>query len=174
MKNLICEVDQHHKLYRDSETGIAWMEDHSTGLGISVHANISDTGNVEGMRGRGHWGRNDRVVKSHGWYYNIDTLVCDLSNPNERLVAEACMCDSCRNRGIQVGGFVKNIVTGEYDLMSYRSSMRSDGTVVSDGEVIRQAMKDAEVRNFMNASGDVYDANDVVVRRRFITASNWR
>jgi len=49
MKKLIREINEYTDLYRDDVTGIAWIEDGSTGMGISIHSNISDTGSVRGM-----------------------------------------------------------------------------------------------------------------------------
>lgn len=39
-KKLIKEIRPYVKLYRDTNNGIAWIEDGSTGLGISVHPNL--------------------------------------------------------------------------------------------------------------------------------------
>ncbi len=43
------------------ENGTAWIEDGRTGLGISVHANISSSGSVSDMKARGYWGKKDRT-----------------------------------------------------------------------------------------------------------------
>ena len=98
MKQFIREIQAHVKLYRDDETGIAWIEDGRCGLGVGVHANIDETGNVEGMKARGWWGRDDRTVRSHGWIYNIDTFICDKNNELEMIVADECMCAACQER----------------------------------------------------------------------------
>lgn len=84
----------HHRLFIDDATGIAWVEDTSAGISHSAHPNISATGSVRGMRDRGYWGRKDRVVRSHGWYYNIDHLVC--SDPLDEVAARACQCEAHR------------------------------------------------------------------------------
>ena len=39
-KKFIKEVKPYAKLYKDTNTGIAWIEDGSTGCGHSCHANI--------------------------------------------------------------------------------------------------------------------------------------
>lgn len=98
MKCFIREVKPYANLYRDNKTGIAWIEDSGTGLGVSVHPNIDISGSVRGMKDRGYWGRNDRVVKSHGWNYNIDRFVCDKDNELECIVADECMCQGCIER----------------------------------------------------------------------------
>lgn len=90
MKQLIKEVAPYKKLYRDTRTGIAWIEDGTVGLGHSCHANIDETGSVRGMKARGYWGKNDRTVKSHGWIYNIDTLV--VSSPEDEIARQHCRC----------------------------------------------------------------------------------
>lgn len=97
MKKLIRKINEYTTLYRDDVTGIAWIEDGSTGLGISVHPNISNTGSVRGMKDR--LGQKDRTVRSHGWIYNIDRLVADDNNPLEKLLADTeCRCQACIER----------------------------------------------------------------------------
>lgn len=98
MKRKIREIEEHVVLYRDDKNGIAWIEDGRTGLGISVHPNISVTGSVRGMRKTGLWGKSDRFVRSHGWIYNIDRLAYNTKDPLENIVAENCMCKACRER----------------------------------------------------------------------------
>lgn len=71
-KKLIKEIRPYVKLYRDTNNGIAWIEDGSTGLGISVHPNLDKSGSVTGMKKLGYWDKSDRIVLSHGWKYNID------------------------------------------------------------------------------------------------------
>jgi hypothetical protein len=89
-KEHIREVRPYVHLYRDPKTGIAWIEDGTSGISVSVHPNIDSTGSIRGMRDRGYWGKKDRTVRSHGWIYNIDRIVA--SSPDERLVASVCDC----------------------------------------------------------------------------------
>ena len=105
MKQKIKEIEKNVVLYRDDKNGIAWIEDGRTGLGISVHPNISATGSVRGMRKTGLWGKTDRVVRSHGWIYNIDRLAYDPKDPLERIVMCECQCQGCieRRGGIYLG-----------------------------------------------------------------------
>lgn len=97
-KQFIKEIEPYKKLYRDNKNGIAWIEDGSTGLGISVHPNIHKTGSVIGMKNLGYWNKSDRIVQSHGWKYNIDRFVCDKKNNLEMIVANECMCQACIER----------------------------------------------------------------------------
>ena len=100
-KKLIKEIRPYVKLYRDTNNGIAWIEDGSTGLGISVHPNLDKSGSVTGMKKLGYWDKSDRIVLSHGWKYNIDRFVCDKKNDLEMIVADECMCRAClKRRGI--------------------------------------------------------------------------
>lgn len=92
----IREIKPYITLYRDKESGIAWIEDGSTGMSHSVHANIDATGSVTGMKKRGFWKDDARCVKSHGYIYNIDTFVCD--DELDKIVAEECMCNACITR----------------------------------------------------------------------------
>ena len=70
-KQFIRNVKPYAKLYRDTTTGIAWIEDGSSGCGWSVHSNIDITGSVRGMKYLGYWGKKDRTVRSHGYIYNL-------------------------------------------------------------------------------------------------------
>ena len=88
MSQFIREIEPRVELFRDAVTGIAWAEDHRTGLGVSVHPNIDENGSVEGMVARGYWRSSDRVARSHGWIYNIDRFVCNDEDPVEAIVAE--------------------------------------------------------------------------------------
>lgn len=97
-KQFIREVKPYAKLYKDTITGITWIEDGSTGLGISVHANIDGSGSVAGMKNLGYWGKNDRTVRTHGFIYNIDSFVCDKDNELEMIVANECTCQGCIER----------------------------------------------------------------------------
>ncbi len=98
MKVMIRNVSPYAILYRDNVSGIAWIEDGSTGLDISVHPNISATGSDLGMKSRGYWDKTDRIVSSHGWKYNIDRFVCRKSNELEQIVANECNCQACIER----------------------------------------------------------------------------
>lgn len=98
MKQFIKKVEDYVNLYRDDKTGIAWIEDGRTGLGISVHANIDSSGSVSGMKKLGYWGKKDRTVRSHDWIYNIDSFVCDKNNELEMIVAYECKCQGCIER----------------------------------------------------------------------------
>lgn len=89
-KVMIRQVRPYVKLYRDPQTGLAWVEDGTTGTGHSCHPNISSSGSVAGMRRRGAWGKEDRTVRSHGFIYNIDRLV--VSDDLDEIARGACRC----------------------------------------------------------------------------------
>lgn len=101
MKQFIKSIEDHVNLYRDDRTGIAWIEDGRTGLGISVHANIHSSGSVSGMKNLGYWRKKDRTARSHGWIYNIDSFVCDRNNELEMIVADECRCQGCIERRME-------------------------------------------------------------------------
>lgn len=98
MKKMIRKVKEYAILYRDDKTGIAWIQDGSSGCGFSVHANIDASGSVRGMKEKGYWRKKARTVRSHGFIYNIDTFVCDMDNEFERIVSEECCCAACLER----------------------------------------------------------------------------
>ena len=95
-KQFIREIKPYVKLYRDDRTGIAWIEDGSTGCGHSVHANIDASGSVRGMKHLGYWRKTDRVVRIHGFAYNIDTYV--VNGELDEIAAEECRCWACLER----------------------------------------------------------------------------
>ena len=101
MKQFVREIEKHINLYKDDKSGIAWIEDGTTGTGISVHPNIDSSGSIRGMKDRGYWGKKDRTVRSHGWIYNIDKFVCDKNNRLEMIVADECMCQACVERRLE-------------------------------------------------------------------------
>ena len=87
----VVEVRAHVNLYRDPKTGIAWIEDGTSGTGLSAHPNIHASGSIRGMRDRGWWGKKDRTVKSHGFIYNIDRSVGG-DSADDKLVRNMCEC----------------------------------------------------------------------------------
>jgi hypothetical protein len=95
-KVLLREIALHQKLYRDPKTGIAWVEDGTRGLAHSAHPNIDATGSVRGMRALGHWGRHDRVVRSHGFCYNIESCIVD--DELDAAARDACVCGGYHGR----------------------------------------------------------------------------
>ena len=50
------------------------------------------------MKNLGYWRKNDRIVRSHGFQYNSDTLVYNKDNELEQIVANECMCQACVER----------------------------------------------------------------------------
>jgi hypothetical protein len=68
-KQLIQTIRPHVNLMRDPATGLAWVEDGTSGTGSSCHPNIAGRG-----RSR-YWTKTDRTVYSHGFTYNIDQTV---------------------------------------------------------------------------------------------------
>lgn len=103
MRKAIRQIEPGAILYRDNINGIAWIEDTRAGIGISVHPNIDVTGSIEGMITRGYWGREDRIVESHGWLYNIDRFACFPGDKMEEIVATECRCQACQERRKKAG-----------------------------------------------------------------------
>lgn len=98
-KVLLKQVTEHIALYRCSRTGIAWVEDGTTGSGHSAHANIDATGSVRGMKSRGYWRKDDRTVRTHGAIYNIDSAV--VTDELDQLATDWCQCGGKHNRSNQ-------------------------------------------------------------------------
>ncbi|MEB3023341.1 MULTISPECIES: hypothetical protein [Mycolicibacter] len=87
----VRETGPHQILYRDSETGIAWIADGSTGLRYTVHPSIDASGSVQGMKSLGRWAHDARTVACDGFIYNIDELI--VFDDNDRIVAAECHCN---------------------------------------------------------------------------------
>jgi hypothetical protein len=88
MKQLIKEVAPYIKLYRDTRTGIAWVENGQVGIGHTCHPNIDKTGSIRGMK-KLYWGEC-RTVRSHGFIYNIDRI--SVSDDYDELARQHCQC----------------------------------------------------------------------------------
>lgn len=96
MTTLVREVRKYVELHRDRRNGIAWVEDGTSGCGHSCHANIDESGSVEGMRNLYPSWHKGRILKSHGFYYNIDSLV--VTSELDQLAADECRCQACIER----------------------------------------------------------------------------
>lgn len=96
MKRLLKKIRPYIELYRDPKNGIAWVEDGTSGNGNSCHPNISANGSVVGMKYKRYWGKHDRIVKSHGFAYNIDRVV--ITGELDQIAADHCLCIGCRER----------------------------------------------------------------------------
>jgi hypothetical protein len=62
---------------------IVTIENNSVGIGHSAHPNIDITGSVTGMKKLGYWAKDDVIVKSKGYYYNISKV--SISDPIDAL-----------------------------------------------------------------------------------------
>lgn len=96
-KIMLKKIAPYKTLYRCPTTGIAWVEDGTSGTGHSAHANIHGTGgSVQRMKRQGYWEAKARVERTNGYIYNIDTLV--ISNELDQIAADHCLCRACRER----------------------------------------------------------------------------
>ena len=96
---LIAHVGDWKDVYRNVNTGIAFVQDGSTGIQHSCHANIDASGSIRGMKERGYWGKKDRCIKCNGFIYNIDTLV--IHDDLDRIASDNCMCQACKERRLK-------------------------------------------------------------------------
>lgn len=79
----------HLTLKVDDSTGLAWIEDTSSGTCHSAHPNISVTGNLRAYKKR--YGLQDCVFKrQRGFYHNTSYFVA--SSPEDRIAASHCRC----------------------------------------------------------------------------------
>lgn len=94
--SLIAHVGDWQDVYRNTNTGIAFVQDGNTGMRHSCHANISSGGSIRGMKEMGYWGKKDRTVKCNGYIYNVDTYV--VTDKLDAVAAEYCQCIGCQDR----------------------------------------------------------------------------
>jgi hypothetical protein len=90
MRKKIKDVEEYVTLYRDTKSGIAWVDNGKTGQEHSCHASIDISGSVRGMKKQGYWGKADRIIIANGGKYNIDTLV--VSDALDEIVRQHCQC----------------------------------------------------------------------------------
>ena len=91
-KRLIRNIAPYIDLYRDDRTGIAIVEDGTSGTGASPHPNIDATGSIRGMKKLGNWGKDDEVVRSFGFLFNISRYSIDPNDELDEIAARACRC----------------------------------------------------------------------------------
>ena len=96
MKQHIRHIREHVDLYRDPKTGIAWVEDYTTGLGHTCHPSIDASGSIRGMKQQGYWAKDDCCLKAGGFIYNIDRLV--ITSDLDQIAADECRCQACIER----------------------------------------------------------------------------
>ena len=90
MKQFVQQLTEYAVLYRDTKTGIAWVEDGASGNWHSAHPNIDVSGSVAGMKNLGYWTKDARCVKSHGFIYNID--LCVVTTAFDEVARTHCQC----------------------------------------------------------------------------------
>lgn len=93
---LIKDLGRYKTLWRDSRTGLAWVDNGSTGTRHTCHANIDRTGSVAGMKKLGYWASDAVTVRCAGGIYNLDTMV--ISDELDQIAADACRCIRCASQ----------------------------------------------------------------------------
>lgn len=102
-KRLLQEIRPYVNLFINDNTGIAWVEDGSTGNSHSAHPNIDATGSVRGMKKLGYWGKNDITLRCNGAIYNTSKLV--VTDELDMIAARHCKCELClKRKGDIIGG----------------------------------------------------------------------
>lgn len=95
-KRLIKEIKPYVKLFINDGTGIAWVENGSTGNSHSAHPNIDASRGVKGMKNLGYWGKEDITVRCNGTIYNISKFVVD--DELDKIASDYCKCEKCIER----------------------------------------------------------------------------
>lgn len=151
-KQLLKEIAPHIKLYRDTRTGIAWVENGSTGNGHSPHPNIDASGSVAGMKKQGYWDQTDQTVRSHGFIYNIS--VCSVEDQYDEIARQHCQCGGNHSRHGDI-----NYVAGklQHDL----SNIRRISGVVDVGIVGEVLYIRVDRVTFRRLEADLVDADTI-------------
>jgi len=89
-KTFVKEIAPYIELHKDQRTGIAWVENGSTGNAHSCHPNIDASGSVSGMKKLGYWRKTDRTIRCKGSIYNIDKCVID--DELDEIASKYCSC----------------------------------------------------------------------------------
>lgn len=94
---LIREIGPRVRLYRDAETGVAWIQDEKNNV-ISAHPFIGYFENIspETLVNLHIWGRSDRIVNVNGRFFNTD--ICDTDDKLMAITAEECRCKACEEK----------------------------------------------------------------------------
>ena len=93
---LIEHVGEFTDVYRNKNTGVAFVYNAQKGTKYSCHPNIEADGSVREMKKSGAWGRKDRIVRGNGYIYDIDIL--SVNFPVDAIAAKHCMCVACQER----------------------------------------------------------------------------
>ena len=88
-KDLLKTINPHIKVFRDRDTGLAYVNNGLTGGRYTCHPNIDESGSVEGMIFQG-WDKDDVIVEVSGFLYNISKYV--VIDPFEKEAAKFCNC----------------------------------------------------------------------------------
>lgn len=101
MKIKVRNINENVVLYKDTSSGLAWIEDNELGMYRSCHPNIDASGSVKGMKRLGYWGKDDKTVRTNGFIYNISRFSPD--DKYNDVLAIACECECCMIRRSENG-----------------------------------------------------------------------
>lgn len=100
MKRKIKDIRPYVTLYVDTNTGIAMVEDGTSGTGCSLHPNIDASGSVAGMKKLGYWDKNDVTVRAFSSIHNISRFVSESDPAIHAALLQYCSCGG--NHGKEV------------------------------------------------------------------------
>lgn len=96
MRILIKKFNSTVFLYKDTYTGIAWVEDKRTGMKYSCHPYTNNKGSVRGMKALGLWRKHDSVLCCGETFYNASKRYTSASW--DKVASNACECKECLKR----------------------------------------------------------------------------
>jgi len=95
-KTFIKQLAEYVELHRDAKTGIAWINDGKTGCEESLHPSIDKSGSIKGMKKKGYWGKNDKIITCNNGHYNISKE--SQFSVYAKTLKKACKCSVCRDK----------------------------------------------------------------------------
>lgn len=108
MKHLVRTIERHSQiqLYRDTVSGIAWVEDELRGVRYPAHPSVQKEGGpftVDDMKRKGYWRKDAKTVETDdGFVYNVDKLCLGDEYASvaiyTEVAVEACRCEACAER----------------------------------------------------------------------------
>jgi len=96
-KQHLGNIKPYVDLYRDDRTGIAIVEDGTSGTGHGPHPSIDSSGSVRGMKELGHWRKDAQTVRALGYIFNTSVIVVDTDL--DRIAWANCECGGPRCPG---------------------------------------------------------------------------
>ena len=166
---VLCEIKEHVTLNRDRKTGLAFIQDGTTGLHHTIHPNIDSTGSVSGMIANGPWEKDDIVLSTPYGHYNLSQKV--ITDDYDKIVAQHCLCNVCKARlvyGIQYTG--QGVYTSLPIFASYEIAELFDYAIMAYGFLLNTPERIGKIHSWSEFA-DLIEAYYDNPRRKEVVAA---